>query len=316
MSKIVGVGKQLPKRRMFNHEFEDKIDTSDEWILSRTGIQSRHIIEDETLTALSVAAVREALAMAGVEAADVGVLLTATMTADDRMPSMACRIAGELAIEDCLCFDVNAACSGFIFAYITADRLLRSAQKRYALVVGAEALSRVLDWQDRNTCILFGDGAGAVLLEADGRETPYVAGTRPDMSGQLTLAQTGLDYLAMKGREVYKFATHIVPQLLFDLCTQDGIEPAAIDKVVAHQANIRILQSAAEKTSIDIQRWFSNLADHGNTSAASVPMALYDAYQSGFLQKGERAALAGFGGGLTYGGVLIDWTLTANPNNR
>ncbi|MDY5743016.1 MAG: beta-ketoacyl-ACP synthase III [Lachnospiraceae bacterium] len=308
MSKIVGLGKALPPRRMCNHEFEGRLDTTDEWIRSRTGIVARHLLEEKSLSTLAEQALRQALEQAGITAADLDVLLVATMTPDERMPSMACRVAGALGIEGCLCFDINAACSGFLYGFMTADSLLAGG-RHYAAVIGAEALSRVLDWEDRNTCILFGDGAGAVVLEADGRPAGYTAGTKPDSSGQLELGCGGSDCIRMKGREVYKFATHIVPELIRQLCESSKTAVSDIDKVVAHQANIRILQSAAEKTGIPIERWFSDLADHGNTSAASVPIALYDAWQEGFLEDGDRVALAGFGGGLTYGGVLVDWCL-------
>jgi 3-oxoacyl-[acyl-carrier-protein] synthase-3 len=323
--RITGLGKYLPERVMPNAELERMVDTSDEWIHSRTGIGARRIAAPgETAATLGVAAAREALAAAGVAAADLDLIIVGTSTPDHyAYPSTACLMQAELGAERSGAFDLSAACSGFVYGLVVGAQFVQTGAYRRVLVVGSEVNSRILDWQDRGTCVLFGDGAAAVVLEASDAPGGLVAfelgadGSRADSlivpaGGSRTPASPDTvegrqHYIQMDGPEVYRFSTLVVPAVVERLCTQAGVEPSAIDLLIPHQANSRIIQSAARRLALQEGAVYMNLEHYGNTSAASVPIALYEALAEGRLQSGHLLALVGFGAGLTWAGALWRW---------
>jgi 3-oxoacyl-[acyl-carrier-protein] synthase-3 len=300
--KILGVGAYAPERKLTNADLEQMVETSDEWIVSRTGIHTRHIVAPgQSDVDLAEAAARQAVRASGLAGDQIDVIICATFTVPRFVPSAAADIQQRLGIhEDIIAFDLNAACSGFVFALITAERLLRPGQR--ALVIGSEALSTVTDYQDRSTCVLFGDGAGAVVIEQDG--APFWS---------KTLVRGGDDalksdpYIRMQGGEVFKFATRALNQTARDVIAQAGWQPQEVDCFICHQANLRILQNAAKQLEVGMDRFFVNVDEYGNTSAASVPLALAEAYQAGRLHNGDKVVLAGFGGGLTAGAAAFVW---------
>jgi 3-oxoacyl-[acyl-carrier-protein] synthase III len=317
-SVILGVGSALPARVMTNADISKIVDTSDEWIVERTGIHSRYIAGDgETTRSLAVAAAHKALANAGVDASAVDLIIVATSTPDNTFPATATMVQGDLGVRQGAAFDVQAVCSGFVYALTTADALLRAGQFKTALVIGAETFSRILDWQDRTTCVLFGDGAGAFVLQAhegkgnnadrgilssklrsDGRynDKLYVDG------GPSTTKTVG--FLRMEGKEVFKHAVTNIASVMQEVIAQAGIKATDIDWFVPHQANRRILEGTAKKLGIDENRIVITLDRHGNTSAASIPLAFDVAVQDGRIQKGQLVLLEAMGGGFTWGAIL------------
>ncbi len=317
-SVIMGVGSALPARIMTNADMAKVVDTSDEWIVERTGIRARHIAgEGETTRSLGAEAARRALADSGIEAAEVDLIIVATSTPDNTFPATATQIQRDLGILQGAAFDVQAVCSGFVYALTTADSLMKAGQATCALVIGSETFSRILDWNDRATCVLFGDGAGAVVLKAaegqgtnadrgvlesrlrsDGRyfDKLYVDG------GPSTTKTVGC--LRMEGKEVFKHAVTNIASVMQETIAKAGLKPTDIDWFVPHQANRRILEGTARKLGISEDRIVITLDRHGNTSAASIPLALDAAVKDGRIKKGDLILLEAMGGGFTWGAVL------------
>ena len=323
---LVGCGSAVPARSVSNQQLSERVDTNDEWIRTRTGIGARRICAaDEPLTLLATRAAQAALEHAGWAAEDLDLILMATSSPDDLFGT-APRVQGALGASNAVAFDLTAACSGFLFALITAGQYLRSGAMRRALVIGADQLSRWLDWDDRTTCVLFGDGAAAVAVEACPDEHNGLLGFRMHSDGSrngcLTLAQTeshhnvlsgvsaqlgGFGTLRMNGQEVYKFAVREVPAVLKELLESTGTAAAELDWLLLHQANQRILDAVADRFAIPHERVLSNLASYGNTSAATIPLMLDEAVKDGRVKAGDLIASSGFGAGLSWGGALLRW---------
>jgi 3-oxoacyl-[acyl-carrier-protein] synthase-3 len=320
---ILGTGSHAPSRVVTNEELSRKVDTSDEWIVTRTGIRERRLAgPEDTVTSMAVAAAQAALVDAGLRPADIDLLIVATLTPDMPMPATACLVQTQLGLaQTAACFDLNAACTGFVYALDTAWALLESGRYRHALVIGAEKLSSVIDWTDRTTCVLFGDGAGAVVLgpaSAAHPESCVLAtklGAIPSTAELLRIAGGGASPLeaearrciTMKGKEVFKFAVRAMDEVSRDLLAAQGLTAADLALVVPHQANLRIIHALAQYLGVPYERIFVNLERYGNTSAASIPLALDEARKSGRLKRGDLVLLVAFGAGLTYGGALVRW---------
>ncbi|MGN6582131.1 MAG: beta-ketoacyl-ACP synthase III [Rhizobiaceae bacterium] len=320
-SVIRGVGSALPRRIMKNAEFEGLVDTSDEWIVQRTGIRQRHIAEpDETTTSLGEAAARAALAHAGLDPADVDLIVLATSTPNNTFPASAVEIQERLGIKHGFAFDLQAVCSGFVYAMTTADLYLRGGLAKRVLVIGSETFSRLLDWTDRTTCVLFGDGAGAVVLEAgEGAGTISDRGVlatslRSEGAHREKLFVDGgpsttrtVGHLRMEGREVFKHAVAMITDVVEQVFEKAGITASDLDWFVPHQANKRIIDASARKLGIAEEKVVVTVDRHGNTSAASVPLALSVAVADGRIRKGDLVLLEAMGGGFTWGAVLLRW---------
>lgn len=309
--KILGTGHTLPENIVSNQWFADRLDTNDDWISSRTGIQNRrHCGDGESHTGLCTQAAQLALENAGISSDQIGICIVATVTPDTVTPAAACMVAKNLGLaEDTLCFDLNAACTGFLYALHTAQCLLVASQRKYALVIGGEVLSRILDMEDRGTCILFGDGAGAVIAQW-GAEFPSIhaqLGCRGD-DKILTIAGPGTGTppkIQMEGTAVFKFAVEAVPKCVNQVLTAADCGIDDVDFFVFHQANARIIDLVVRKFGIPEEKYFKNIQHYGNTSAASIPIVLSELCQQGRIAKGSRVLCVGFGGGLTWGGGLI-----------
>jgi len=313
-SVIAGVGSALPKRRVTNDELASQVDTSDEWIVERTGIKSRYIAADgETTGSLATDAARKALASAGVEAADIDLIVLATATPDQTFPSTATKVQAALGINDCIAFDVHAVCTGFLYALSVADSMLRSGNANKALVIGAETFSRILDWEDRATCVLFGDGAGALVLSAEETESGILStrlhadGRHNDLlfvdGGPSTTGTVGK--LRMKGREVFRHAVVNLADVLNEVLADAGLTADDVNWVVPHQANQRILDATAKKLGLPSEKVVVTVDQHANTSAASVPLALDTAVRDGRIKRGDVVVLEAMGGGFTWGAAAL-----------
>lgn len=320
-SVVRGVGGYLPARVVTNEELAKLVDTSDEWITTRTGIRERHIVADGEMTStMGIIAAQAALTNAGLSADDIDLIVLATSTPDQTFPATAVTIQAELGITRGAAFDIQAVCSGFVFALATADNYLKGGMFKRALVIGSEAFSRILDWEDRNTCVLFGDGAGAVIIEAqdldgtmddrgilatclrsDGRfrDKLYVDGG-PSSTGTV-------GHVRMDGREVFRHAVAKISEVIGDILEQSGFQASDIDWFVPHQANRRILNGAAKKLGLDPERIVITVDKHANTSAASIPLALNTACTDGRIKEGDLVLLEAMGGGFTWGALLIRW---------
>jgi len=315
-SRIAGTGSFLPPRVVTNEELSRSMDTSDEWIRGRTGICQRHIADaSQSSSDLALPAAQAAMTAAGVSAADIDLIIVATSTPDFIFPSTACLLQAKLGIKQGAAFDLQAVCSGFVYALSTADTFIRSGQYRTALVVGAEVFSRILDWNDRGTAVLFGDGAGAVVLKAS--DKPGILAHRMHADGShagiLSVpgnvsrgAITGSPFLSMDGQAVFKFAVRVLDEVGREVCAACGITPSEVDWLVPHQANVRILESTAKKLGIDPSKVILTVDRHGNTSAASIPLALDLAVRDGRIRPGHKVLLEGVGGGFTWGAVLLE----------
>ncbi len=323
---LVGSGSAIPSQSLTNDQLGQRVDTSDSWIRTRTGIGARRVIgPDESITSLSSKAALAAVEMAGWNLESIDLILLATSTPDDLFGS-ATAIQAELGAKNSVCFDLTAACSGFLFSLVTAAQFLRTGAMKRALVIGADQLSRWVDWDDRRSCVLFGDGAGALALEATSPESDGLIGFKlksdgfrgnclnlPQVGKYLSLAsginhqQGGFEFIQMNGQEVYKFAVREVPLILAEVLELHEIHPDKLDWLLLHQANQRILDSVAERFSIPNEKVLSNLSSYGNTSAATIPLMLDEAVQDGRIQSGNLIASSGFGAGLSWGAALIRW---------
>ena len=304
--RLLGTGRALPSRPVTNDDMSAIVETSDEWIASRTGIRQRYFCaEGETAEALAIAAARQALARSGVDAQDVGCVVCATSSGTYAMPSMACQVHHALGLaQNIPVMDVGAACAGFLYAVETARCLMLGGAGRYALVVGSEQMSRVLDMTDRATCVLFGDGAGAALFALDeAAEYASVFGTTGDMA--IRCGGVSRTHMTMDGQAVFRFAVATIPRCVNGLLEKTGLTMEQLDWVVCHQANERILDASARRLGCGPEKLFKNLDRYANTSAASIPIALDEMREQGLLPAGRRMALVGFGGGLTWAGLLM-----------
>jgi len=313
-SVVLGVGSALPKRQVTNDELASQVDTSDEWIVERTGIRSRYVAGDgETTASLATDAARRALEHAEVAASEIDLIVLATATPDQTFPSSATKVQAALGIPDCIAFDVHAVCTGFLYALSVADSMLRSGNAQKALVIGAETFSRILDWEDRATCVLFGDGAGALVLSAEQTENGILAtklhadGRHNDLlfvdGGPSTTGTVGK--LRMKGREVFRHAVVNLADVLTEVLADAGLNAADVDWVVPHQANARILDATAKKLGLPSEKVVMTVDRHANTSAASVPLAFDTAVKDGRIKRGDVVVLEAMGGGFTWGAAAL-----------
>lgn len=324
ITRIIGTGSCLPKQVVSNDDLSKIMDTSDEWISSRTGIKERHLVREETTASMSAEAARRALKNAGVEPEEVDLIIVGTITGDYVTPSTACEIQAELGASHAAAFDINAACSGFMFALHTAHMYLQAGIYKTALVLGAETLSKIMDWKDRSTCVLFGDGAGAAVVRAcEGKEKSggllsFEQGSDgargkalicPGRENNNPLVQNPYkpSYVYMDGQEVYKFAVSTVPASILRVLEAAGLKEQDIKYFVLHQANIRIIQSVAKRLKANVDKFPLSLDHCGNISAASVPILLDEMNGKGMLQKGDKIVLSGFGAGLTWGSAVVEW---------
>ena len=313
-SVVAGVGSALPKREVTNEELARTVDTTDEWIVERTGIRNRYIAGDgETTATLATDAARAALDHAGVQAGDIDLIVLATATPDQTFPSTATKVQAALGIDDCVAFDVHAVCTGFLYALSVADSMLRSGGANMALVIGAETFSRILDWEDRATCVLFGDGAGALVLRAEDGDSGILStklhadGRHNDLlfvdGGPSTTGTVGK--LRMKGREVFRHAVVNLADVMGEVLDGAGLSPADVDWVVPHQANARILDATAKKLGLPPEKVVVTVDKHANTSAASVPLAFDTAIKDGRIKRGDLVVLEAMGGGFTWGAAAL-----------
>ena len=313
-SVVKGTGSALPDRRVDNAELAELVETSDEWIVERTGIRSRYIASDgETTATLAVDACRKALDAAGLEPNDIGLIVLATATPDQTFPSSATKVQAQLGIADCIAFDVHAVCTGFLYALTVADSMLRGGNARRALVIGSETFSRILDWEDRATCVLFGDGAGALVLGAEESDGGILAtrlhadGRHNDLlfvdGGPSTTGTVGK--LRMKGREVFRHAVVNLAEVMNEVLDAAGLTAAEVDWVVPHQANQRILDATARKLGLPAEKVVITVGEHANTSAASVPLAFDTAVRDGRIKRGDIVVLEAMGGGFTWGAAAL-----------
>ncbi len=321
---ILGMGTSIPQRVLTNHDLEKMVDTSDEWIRKRTGIVERRLLDKGAPAfGMGVEAAREAIADAGLKPSDIDAIITATISPDYLSPSMSCIIQSHIGASEAAAFDINAACSGFVYALGIANQYVLSGCYRYILVVSCEAISRLVDWQDRNTCVLFGDGAGAAVVGPVDEDHGILAlelGADGTLGHNLTIpccyftpddlakrAHENKQVIWMDGSEVFKFATRALVYAAERVMEKAGITLDSVRLVVPHQANIRILENAMKRLGVEMERVYVNLDKYGNMSAVSIPVALYEAFREGRLQKGDYVLLVGFGGGLTWASCLLKW---------
>ena len=319
-SRISGTGGYLPGKVLSNADLEKMVDTTDEWITERTGIRKRHIAAPgETTCDLAEAAARQAIEAAQIDIAAIDLIIVATTTPDRIFPSTACLLQQRLGIQGCAAFDVQAVCTGFIYALSIADKFIRTGSAKCALVVGAETLSRITDWTDRNTCVLFGDGAGAVIIEANAE--PGILSTHLHADGQYQdllmvpvgvsqgydALQNGESQIKMLGNEVFKIAVNTLDRIVDETLEANQLDRSDVDWLIPHQANIRIIAATAKKLKLPMERVVVTVADHGNTSAASVPLALNVAVRDGRIKRGDTLLLEAFGSGFTWGSALLKY---------
>ena len=313
-ARIVATGSCLPERVVRNDEFAQRLDTSDAWIRERTGIAERRIADaSQTSSDLALEASRAALAAAQLQPADIDLIIVATSTPDFVFPSTACLLQAKLGARNCPAFDVQAVCSGFVYALATADSFIRAGTVRRALIVGAEVFSRIMDWNDRATCVLFGDGAGAVVLAADSAPGIHASALHADGSyaGVLSVPGNvsggrivGSPYLQMQGNQVFKIAVKVLDEVAREVLAAAGMQIGDVDWLIPHQANVRILEATARRLGLPPERLVVTVDHHGNTSAASVPLALDEYVRNGKVRAGQRVLMQGVGGGFTWGAVL------------
>mgnify|MGYP001081561736 FL=1 len=320
--RIIGTGSYLPKKVADNHFLSTIVDTDDEWIRQRTGIKERHLSNGkEGTTYMATHAAEAALENAGITADELDMIIVATVSADTYVPSTSCQVQGAIGAIRATCFDFNAACSGFLFAMNTAYAYIEMGMAKTILIIGAETLSREVDWSDRSSCILFGDGAGAAIMrqeEGKGGLIASVTGSDGSQGDVLTCKGRGIqnpfhqskrkkDYLRMEGQAVFRFAVTMVPRCIKQILKKTGYDTEDIKFFVLHQANVRILELIAKRLKVDIDKFPMNLDHYGNTSSASIPILLDELNRNNLLEPGDKIVLSGFGGGLTWGAVLIEW---------
>lgn len=317
--RIMGTGSYLPENIVTNDDLAKIMDTSDEWITSRTGIRTRHLVKEETTAQMSAEAAKQALKESGLKAEDLDLIIVGTLSGDYVTPSTACEVQAMIGAEKAVAFDVNAACSGFMFAMNTAYAYIQSGIYKNALIIGAETLSKLMDWNDRGTCVLFGDGAGAAVVTADEKGLLGFVQGSDGTKGMVLACKNRLnnnplvknpvepDYVFMDGQEVYKFAVSKVPASINEALAEAGQEVSDIKYFLLHQANIRIIQSVAKRLKADISKFPTTLEHCGNISAGSVPILLDEVNKKGMLQRGDKLVMAGFGAGLTWSASVIEW---------
>lgn len=319
--KIKGTGSAVPKLRVTNDDLSKLMDTSDEWIKSRTGIEARHLAVDETTTSLSVEAAKKALNMSGVQAEELDMIIAATVTQDKFFPNLSCEVQSALGAVNAVAFDVSAACSGFLFAMNTARTFIEGGSCKNALILGAENLSKIMDWNDRSTCVLFGDGAGAAVLcgeetkpgiqsmvwGSDGAQGMVLNCSNRPVNNPYVKRDTALAYTEMNGQEVYKFAVRKVPDIIQKTADKAGFSLDEVDLFLLHQANLRIIESVAKRLHQPLEKFPTNLQEYGNISAASVPILLDNVNNHGMIKSGSKIIMAGFGAGLTWGAAALEW---------
>jgi len=316
-SRVIGTGSYLPERVVTNHDLEKIVDTNDEWIVSRTGIRERHFAaDDQNASDLALEACKRALHAAHVHASEIDLIIVATSTPDMVFPSTACILQDKLGIKHSVAFDIQAVCSGFVFGLATADQFIRGGSAKCALVVGTEVFSRIMNWQDRTTCVLFGDGAGAVVLKASNAPGILTTHLHTDGSYREMLCTPGTvengrvrgsPVLTMEGGAVYKFAVKAFEEVAWEALNANGMQPAEIDWFICHQANRRIIMHAAKKLDLPDEKVVVTVDRHGNTSAASIPLALDVTVREGKIKPGDNVLLAALGGGFAWGAALLKW---------
>ncbi len=328
---IAGWGKYVPTKVITNDDLSRTVDTSDEWIVTRTGIRERRIVASpkETTATMSIAAAKDALEMAGIAPGELDLIIVATATPEYSFPATACVVQDALGAENAGAFDLSAGCSGFMYGLAMGSQAIASGAQNRVLVIGAETLSRIINWHDRETCVLFGDGAGAVVLEG-GEEPGGVLATviRADGSGgdllilpaggsrqppTLDTVATGQHYVKMNGREVFRFAARVMDKSAREVVAKAGLTMDDVDLVIPHQANLRIIQAAARSLEMPIEKFFINLEKYGNTSAASIPIAMCEAVEAGRIEPGDHVVMVGFGAGLTWGAAVVQWGVPKPP---
>lgn len=317
--RIMGTGSYLPENIVTNDDLAKIMDTSDEWIASRTGIRARHLVKEETTAQMSAEAAKKALDEAGMKAEDLDLIIVGTLSGDYVTPSTACEVQAILGAEKAVAFDINAACSGFMFAMNTAYAYIHSGIYQNALVIGAETLSKLMDWNDRSTCVLFGDGAGAAVVRADNAGLIHFTQGADGSKGMVLSCRGRMnnnplvknsvkpDYVSMDGQEVYKFAVSTVPASIQKVLEEADLEVTDIKYFLLHQANIRIIQSVAKRLKADMNKFPTTLEHCGNISAGSVPILLDEVHKKGMLQRGDKLVMAGFGAGLTWSAAVMEW---------
>ncbi len=305
-SRIVGTGIFVPENVLTNHDLEKLVDTSDEWITTRTGIKERRIAKEESVVYMAKEASLMALNNAGLKPQDIDVIVLGTLTPEKKFPSTACLLQAELGMEGGYAYDLSAACSGFLYALEMGDALIKSGKADRVLVVGAEKLSEIVDWKDRSTCVLFGDGAGAVVLERSEYDSDVLS-TKLYSDGRLwdILYADRCEYIKMKGRELFKVAVRNMEQACREVLQKAGVSSEEVSLVIPHQANLRIINSLSEKLGIPKEKVYVNIDRYGNTSAASIPIALHEAVEEGKLKRGDLVLMTAMGGGLTWGSALL-----------
>ncbi len=319
-SRIAGTGSYLPEKILTNYDLEKMVETTHQWIVDRTGIHQRHIVaDDQTTSDLALQAAKKAIEAAGLQNSDIDLIIVATTTPDRVFPSTACLLQDKLGIHGCAAFDVQAVCSGFVYALSIADKFIKTNAAKNALVIGAESLSRIIDWNDRGTCVLFGDGAGAVVLKAS--EEPGILSTHLHADGQykdLLTVKAGISEnmqafkdgeatIQMKGNEVFKTAVNTLGSIVDETLSANNMQKSDIDWLVPHQANIRIIAATAKKLRMSMDSVVTTVDKHGNTSAASIPLALDVAVRDGRIKRGETILMEAFGGGFTWGSALMKY---------
>lgn len=311
---ICGTGSCVPEYAMDNHEIAEMVETSDAWIQERTGVIRRHIAKGETTVSMAVEAAKKALADANITAKELDMILVSTISSNVILPCAACDVQKELGADRAVCFDLNAACTGFVIAYNTAMAYLHTGMYEKILVIGSETLSKLTNWKDRGTCILFGDGAGAVVLQkSDDRF--YRSVMHSDGKKGIALScvphyfASGEEetFMQMDGQEVFKFAVKKVPEVIQEVLEENGMEQSEIDWFLLHQANKRIVEAVAKRMGVSLDKFPMNMQEYGNTSSASIPILLDEMKEKGFLKKGQKMIIAGFGAGLTWGASIVEW---------
>lgn len=319
IGRICGTGSYIPSHYLDNNDLSRMVETNDEWIRERTGVVRRHIIEDDTTVSMAVKASKKAMESSSIGPEEIDMIIVSTFTSEILLPCTACEVQKELGAVHATCFDLNAACTGFVFAYNTAQAYITSGMYRTILVIGAESVSNTIDWTDRGTCILFGDGAGAAVLQAkEGMLYPSVTHSDGAKGGALvcksrhrkdfSIAQEDKEsYLYMNGQEVFRFAVKKVPEVIREVLDKAGMKADEIDYFILHQANRRIVESVAKRLECDISRFPMNMDEYGNTSSASIPILLDEMVQKKMLKRGDKLIMAGFGAGLSWGASLLEW---------